>query len=74
MNSGSASSETKEIALQRDLPLMSHAVAFYTRKGFTVTYSSTIDWKKLQYCDWHWIFSRQVITVSRGNRIQGKNI
>lgn len=74
MNSVSTLSDTKEIALQKDLPLMSHAVAFYMRKGFTVTYSSTIDWKKLQYCDWHWIFSRQVITATRENRIPGKNI
>lgn len=62
MNLEYGASETKEITLQKDLPELSHAVTFYTRNGFTVTYNSAIEWKKLQYCDWHRIFSRITVT------------
>ncbi|MFX0124515.1 MAG: hypothetical protein ACFFAE_12855 [Candidatus Hodarchaeota archaeon] len=69
MNLEYAVSETKEITLQKDLPELSHAVAFYVRKGFTVTYNSAIEWKKLQYCDWHRIFSHFSVA---GQREKGK--
>ena len=49
--------DTREITLQKDFPLLSHAVTFYMKNGFMVTYNSAIKWKALQYCDWHRIFS-----------------
>ena len=50
--------DKKEINIQRDLPQLAYAVSFYMKKGFVVTYNSTIKWKNLQYCDWHQIFSQ----------------
>ncbi|MFX1505853.1 MAG: hypothetical protein ACFFDC_07040 [Promethearchaeota archaeon] len=44
------------------------------KKGFTVTYNSAIEWKKLQYCDWHRIFSQLAVAAQRKNRIWAKNI
>ena len=58
MNFDNILPDKKEINLQRDLPQLAYAVSFYMKKGFIVTYNSTIKWKKLQYCDWHQIFSQ----------------
>lgn len=58
MNSDNIIPDKKEINLQRDLPQLAYAVSFYMKKGFVVTYNSTIKWKNLQYCDWHQIFSQ----------------
>ncbi|MFW9904303.1 MAG: hypothetical protein ACFFFH_08235 [Candidatus Thorarchaeota archaeon] len=55
----------KEITLQKDLTELSHAVAFYIRNGFTVTYNSAIEWKKLLYCDWERIFSQITVAAQR---------
>ena len=66
-------SETKEIILQKDLPKLSRAVAFYMRKGFTVTYNSAIEWKKLQYCDWDRIFSQSAVTNLREKGLKRRN-
>lgn len=51
--------DTREINIQQDLSSLSHAAAFYMKNGFIVTYNSAIEWKTLQYCDWHRIFSHQ---------------
>ncbi|MFX0206650.1 MAG: hypothetical protein ACFFDT_11745 [Candidatus Hodarchaeota archaeon] len=72
MNSQFLKSEIKEITLQNDLTELSRAVAFYMKKGFTVTYNSAIEWKKLQYCDWHRIFSQLTVAAQSKNRIWAK--
>ena len=67
-------SEIKEITLQKDLTELSRAVAFYVKNGFTVTYNSTIEWKKLQYCDWPRIFSQLAVAAQRKKGIRSENI
>ncbi len=58
MNFDNIIPDKKEINIQRDFPQLAYAVSFYMKKGFVVTYNSTIKWKNLQYCDWHQVFSQ----------------
>ena len=44
------------------------------KNGFTLTYNSAIEWKKLQYCDWYRIFSKFAVAAQREKRILSENI
>jgi hypothetical protein len=53
-----SSFKIKGMELQKDLSLLPNASVFYMKKGFQVTYNSSVEWKSLQYCDWYEIFSQ----------------